>query len=1552
MVSFGPEATSPIPNSTSLPPTQAVATSELSVPTPSIHIVVLVPDYHRDRQARRGMLERATACLDPAVQYLFRQVERPTRSSRLLYHSFWRNGGDDIDVPAWWPLYLNELRKSSRARSYTEPASICSPDLHRHSITKHERLVRRPHGRRNIASQSASNVLPGRAAHRQTYSPSSAYNEDLPTKKEEADHIGVSPQPSHLRPQGESSSYDLDDVQELVKGEMIPTGSDAKFSAELEVSATDVRQTSDTSATPLQMLLSSDRQDAYDEVWQAFVRLKSQEESADHVLLYLSTSSQPKDLKRALEAYNMIPRDQRHDVTYRCAIRAALYGKTGHNCYNPRLALQIHREAVLRSMGAETSRILFGYLVRHNYWKAAASALLELLKTLRARSIDQHGLAHMRDVDEMTDLPEKLSSLCRRLQQLDPMYRSELVEMRFLARHLLARVVASSKIMAVITGEGLLSLFDKFQGMGLLQPKHYLNALHTLRVMRDARNRSQLAALLYRNLRYRLPDFLVPRWVYGSLIVICSEANHPSHAIRFILDEFRQTYGRPDREAYQKVLSACAILGDSQSVHEVFKCLCKDYGSNLELPCLTPLLYVYARVGDVENTRRQFRRLNDEFNIIPNTYCWNIILTAYSRAKDTHGAFQTFKQMKAIGLRPDAYSYGTLMGMCANAGDTAALHKMVERARADHVTGTSPMVDTLVHSYCLHGEVETAESLVDTATKLQLEGSQTRMWNILLRHYAFQGDSEAVLRTQNRMRSLAVKPDEMTYAALMSALVVLGKTQEAAKILRSLHFSQHLTATLFHYSIILHGHVLEGNRDMATVIYNEILERFPKPSVSARLAMLHHQFKRDLTIAGPQHSKVFTSTQTTAAPHTLKALADTIMNMSRADGASKDPQPGLQRRSASNALPSVYMEFLIASLNRRGAFEEAQQLLSLYEDLVSTMPLGRTEKSQQSIQLLTALMIGAAKNQEYALVQQYWDQAVSRAVSHAQQLPRDFFSTPKNPVKAPKPPKPPTGLGLDFNDTQAHSSFKAPKSALDEAGLSILPAYRFILAAPLTQYMQALRTQKLVSSIPMLLQKLQNTGFALTARNWNVYIQALAQSSEVEHNLLAFQLFESKMLTNTPPWPLLRRGKWTANKLNLRTLYSTEGTSPVPRRSIERFQPDQVIPTYLTVVHLGAVLMRFRKKASEGDVKGLHLLRKEAWGTVKLVTAMPYSKDRVQGLILRRRKLQGDLAKRPRRQPEADTSGLRGGKSPLDHVPIDYLSEIQKELTETQQGLGSSALFGSDKLQTAEKYTGEILRSPVVLERANRPEIEESFWQRLQSDRGQKIAVLRAMKEEANRPRMVSDSKLGEPHLAAISPTLKADNNTSERSDGKFPKIAILIKKHVGRLRGIQSLKDRRRGGVSMPATKRRLDGSTLNANTSASILRRRRPTRIQAMNVLRPFIRSRVVSQRRRKAFSINKAVFARRKAIAVREMAARRAEQQRLSEPSKKSGLVVSPSLNLMMDEPPHVQQQRLGRPSQGKGPVISPRVDLMKKRGRHRQRSESDKGGSADFLEQHRV
>lgn len=837
-------------------------------------------------------------------------------------------------------------------------------------------------------------------------------------------------------------------------------------------------------------------------------------------------------------------------------------------------------------------------------------------------------------------LPKKAISVVRSLPDVAPYRDSE--NMRDLAIFLLHTILRQRILGRGLTPKGFLKLIEEYDDAGVLDPVDIALAIRA-RGADAARNRWEIAVMLYRILRHRFPTYTVETRTFGSLLSVManSQTAKPSD-FRFILDEFASVHGMPDERAYQLSLTACAKAGDARAVEEIFAEFQKSYGKTRDLAFLNPLVYVHAITGNIREARMKFDWITIDLGVQADKALWNTLLYAFARADNLEGAVEIFNKMKAANFKPDQFTYGTVMSICAQAGDLeSVLHIAADAEQAD-IPLTNHMLDTIVRAYCRNGEPERAEEVVEAAVRMQSPEQTVRLWNSLLIHHSLHANTSKLLRIQERMKELDIRPDAGAYAAWMLSLTKVGKSEDALRILRALHLDQQTTLSATHYAIVMNGYAKEGNRDQVTRLYSELLERPGGPDISTDYAVLVSLTRRDLHNQGlamrsvllDPHSHVLSDTKgavaryelSTELPHAKDFLDRILQSLDITKLATKYILPGVGKLDARHIVPIKLFRFMVRVFGKSKAEARVSELFGKYKEAVKKLRPHANLEVEGPLALQAEKMYLHAGRGEHHKVQDIWDELVIEAIRSGrtrkhimQKLDLDVHHQMVHTNVS-------EGSAQDSaaqNESHSSSTAEVPSDPLLEPGLKVMHSHRFDLSRPLTNYMHSLARQNLYERLPPLIANMQRVGFALDSKNWNSYIQLMASSPEPHHQFLAFTTFEEKLLPTMPPWAVLIRGKAIRRNRN-----PQDGPRELGKvQFLENIDPDALYPHYRTLVFLGAALVRFRQRSANDEGTELHRLLQTAMKSVAVVTQMPYRKDRIQGHLLRGRDVRGDLVR-------------------------------------------------------------------------------------------------------------------------------------------------------------------------------------------------------------------------------------------------------------------------------------------------------------------------------------
>nr|KMM70533.1 hypothetical protein CPAG_06844 [Coccidioides posadasii RMSCC 3488] len=1100
------------------------------------------------------MLERAARCIETAGQHIFLYSKSPLRSRRILHSNFWHHGAVDIDIPFWCFGFLYP------------PSSPGDPNC-------------------RDREQRISSNRPASSAHLEfLYPPRTQSFARAYLRTRNLHRSSAIRRRKRFSYRGFASSTDDPDGHKVSAANELGRVSEASTT----------HSNGDAVSDGLRQLFSKDGPPAYARAWGLFQAAGSPRELIPQMLAYLSTSDRRIDADRTKMLFNVIPISERKAKDYLYAVKTALTWNV-----DGLRAKDIYNEAVSRAEGDLCWSFAITFLINRQNWHEA----IEIWNNRPVSGALGGTQAKSVELPDLSRLPNLIFSFLKAIQmgKLDTDTSGLADFLKFMVYH----VVSSRKLIMEMSTKSTLLLLERLYSLQLLEPGFYLKAISTLQSV-GLRSASARAIILYRNLRWRLPNEKVSEQLLTRLIKMLSTFEI-SEGVKYLLDEYRHFHEKPSPDAYRHALTGFARLGKENEVEDLFQSYVKDHGKPSDLKLLSPLLYVHASLGQVKKTQTKFNRLAKDFNLPPNVVCWNILLTAYTRADDFSGALSTFRTMVQNGISPDSHTFGILIGFLANKGDVDAVINLFGIAKQNKVPINSTLVDGVVGALCNNRRYGDAEKVANEALQLNLHGSLTRMWNVLLWNYAFIPDVESVSRIQARMQQEGIEFDGMTYAALMLSLVRLGKLDTARQILGKLHRSRRVHITELHYAILLRGYLKEGNRDMILILYKEMIERFNTLGLSGSLSMLRAYINRDLQRF--KENGGIDGDEPLQLPRAERFLDSIMENFDVSMLATKQPQPGAGKRAVREAFPSAYYESLILAYGSGSEVEKANRVLDKYNSKTRELSWGQ---QSSPLPMLHAQMATYLRQGKHDKVDMCWKKAVESISSIAQPMNLDSLLAYSLPCEF----KNPDGSQDQRQETQSNNHTS-----------SILPSYRFALSRCISVLMQSLSYRNLHSKISDIIAEVEKIGFVLTTFNWSLYIKLLCLSRRPADQFRAFTIFEEKFISNFVSWGHIRRGytkrpddapaglDFLERRFSPLKQYQVLGKAG--RQAWARIRPDSMQPTYLTMLYLASALIDVRARSVADGEGEMDSLLSKAPQTVSAVAKLPFLREKFQGIILR-----------------------------------------------------------------------------------------------------------------------------------------------------------------------------------------------------------------------------------------------------------------------------------------------------------------------------------------------
>lgn len=179
-----------------------------------------------------------------------------------------------------------------------------------------------------------------------------------------------------------------------------------------------------------------------------------------------------------------------------------------------------------------------------------------------------------------------------------------------------------------------------------------------------------------------------------------------------------------------------------------------------------------SEIGDIVYTLLIFRHIN-----VPNTFCINRVIKAYSLTTVSIEAVFVYFEWLGNGFRPDTYTFLSLFCACASFGCGASGRKCHGQAFKNGVDCVMVLRNSLIHMYGCCGDIELSRKVFDEMSTQDLAS-----WNSIVTAYARVGD----LHTAHDMFDVMPERNVVSWNLMISEYLRGGNPGCAMKLFRNM----------------------------------------------------------------------------------------------------------------------------------------------------------------------------------------------------------------------------------------------------------------------------------------------------------------------------------------------------------------------------------------------------------------------------------------------------------------------------------------------------------------------------------------------------------------------------------------------------------------------------------------------------------------------------------------------------------------------------------------------------------------------------------------------
>ncbi|CAD6268558.1 unnamed protein product [Miscanthus lutarioriparius] len=258
------------------------------------------------------------------------------------------------------------------------------------------------------------------------------------------------------------------------------------------------------------------------------------------------------------------------------------------------------------------------------------------------------------------------------------------------------------------------------------------------------------------------------------------------------LNEMLRSGMEPDDFTYGSVLKACAGLQSLEYGSVVHGKAIKS-GLGLDAFVSSTVVDMYCKCGMITEAQKLHDRIGGQ-----ELVSWNSIISGFSLNKQSEEAQKFFLEMLDMGVKPDHFTYATVLDTCANLA-TIELGKQIHgQIIKQEMLGDEYISSTLVDMYVKCGNMPDSLLMFEKAQKLDFVS-----WNAMICGYGLHGLGFEALEMFERMQKANVVPNHATFVAVLRACSHVGLLDDGCRYFHLMTSRYKLEPQLEHFACMV-----------------------------------------------------------------------------------------------------------------------------------------------------------------------------------------------------------------------------------------------------------------------------------------------------------------------------------------------------------------------------------------------------------------------------------------------------------------------------------------------------------------------------------------------------------------------------------------------------------------------------------------------------------------------------------------------------------------------------------------------------------------------------
>mmetsp|Transcript_48166 Transcript_48166/g.90198 ORF Transcript_48166/g.90198 Transcript_48166/m.90198 type:complete len:945 (+) Transcript_48166:123-2957(+) len=275
----------------------------------------------------------------------------------------------------------------------------------------------------------------------------------------------------------------------------------------------------------------------------------------------------------------------------------------------------------------------------------------------------------------------------------------------------------------------------------------------------------------------------VDAYGYNAIIAAAARCGDPKTAEHWLI-RMLQDGACPDVVSYNSVINAWAKHCNAVRAERLVDMMCEN-SVEPDVVTLGAAVHACAKAGDMVRAEGIFARIVARGCTQPDAICYNAMIDAFVKVRETQKAEEWLSAMIKDGVTPSVVSYTTVLHAHARAGDIEAAENGLERMVAHGIEANVVSYSALIHACVKAGNIDRAEKWFE---RMQAAGVKPNVvsYSVILNVCAKAGEVARAERWMENMRAADVMPNVVCFNNVIDACARAGRGDRAEAWLRRL----------------------------------------------------------------------------------------------------------------------------------------------------------------------------------------------------------------------------------------------------------------------------------------------------------------------------------------------------------------------------------------------------------------------------------------------------------------------------------------------------------------------------------------------------------------------------------------------------------------------------------------------------------------------------------------------------------------------------------------------------------------------------------------------